>query len=181
MTLSPTEERLMHCNSYERTRVLAFEMLEEPSPAKRVLLFHDYFNCCDAPWPYCGYLARFLREALQHVRLADVLPSPEREWLASLGPLVQVHRGCERGLERGLSWTTSVRVATGFAIGKRCRNPNPTLMTAVIPKEHIFGLSLARNENEVVVDPRRLRRLMNHPDSALLLATKLREREGELQ
>ena len=35
----------------------------------------------------------------------------------------------------------------------------PTLASAVIPKQHIVGIFLDRNESEVAVDPRRLRKL----------------------
>jgi hypothetical protein len=161
--------QLLHCNSYERPFVLWREMIREQSPAKRVSLFLDHFNVCDAPWPYRSYLAAELREALMDVRLEDILPEREREWFASLGPMVEIYRGCEAGRERGLSWTTEIKVATGFAIGKRCRNAKPTLITAMIPKEHIFGVSLDRKEEEIIVDPRRLRRLRQHPQADQLL------------
>jgi hypothetical protein len=168
--------RLLRCNSYERPYVLWCEMIREQSSAKRVSLFLDNFNMCDAPWPYRSYLAAELRHALKEVDLRDVLPAHGREWLASLEPVVAIYRGCERGRERGLSWTTNVRVATGLAIGKRCLNQKPTLMTAVIPKEHIFGVSLDRKEDEIIVDPRRLRRLRQHPDADQLLKAEQERR-----
>jgi hypothetical protein len=79
----------------------------------------------------------------------------------ALPPIVSVWRGCERGRERGLSWTTDRAVAEGFAEGKRYANKSPTLVQAEIPKQHIFVVFIDRSESEIVVDPRRLRKLQN--------------------
>jgi hypothetical protein len=38
--------------------------------------------------------------------------------------------------------------------------PEPVLASAIIPKEHIFFVTNDRSEKEVVLDTRRLRRLM---------------------
>jgi hypothetical protein len=73
-----------------------------------------------------------------------------------------VYRGCERGRERGLHWTTDRAVAEKFAGGRRCINPHPTLVQALIPKRHILAVFVNREENEIVVDPRRLRKLLIH-------------------
>jgi hypothetical protein len=72
---------------------------------------------------------------------------------------IAIYRGCQRGRERGLSWTTDIKVAEGFAAGKRCINSMPTLVTAVIPKAYVFGVFIERKENEITIDPRRFRRL----------------------
>jgi hypothetical protein len=72
---------------------------------------------------------------------------------------IAIYRGCQRGRERGLSWTTDIKVAEGFAAGKRCINSMPTLVTAVIPKAYVFGVFIERKESEITIDPRRLRRL----------------------
>jgi hypothetical protein len=118
-------------------------MMREEDPAARLSLFLDNFNMCDAPWPYRGVLAGELREALKEVRLEDVLPDEEREWLASMPPSIEIYRGCAKRRERGLSWSTSVDVAAGFAIGKRCRNVEPTLVAAVIPKSRLSARAAA--------------------------------------
>jgi hypothetical protein len=176
--LSDAERRLLDCDSYRRTEALCTEMFREPLPAKRLSLFLEYFNMCDAPWPYRGVLACELREALKEVRLEDVLPEDERAWFAALPPIVQIYRGCQKGRERGLSWTARIDVAAGFAIGKRCHNAEPVLMTAVIPKQHILGVSLERREHEIVADPRRLRQLRVHPENDQLLKAE-RDRRAE--
>jgi hypothetical protein len=86
-----------------------------------------------------------------------------RAWFDTLPPMITVYRGSQRGRERGLSWTTDCTVAEGFAQVKRCINSEPTLCTAQIPKRHVFAVFLDRNEREIVLDPRRLRRLQVEP------------------
>ncbi len=63
------------------------------------------------------------------------------------------------GRARGLHWTTDRTVAEGFAQGKRCIKPNPTLVHAEIPKQHIFAVLVDRQEHEIVLDLPRLRKL----------------------
>jgi hypothetical protein len=87
------------------------------------------------------------------------LAAEERTWFEGQGALIPIFRGCERGRERGLYWTIDPAVARGFAAGKRCINRNPTLASAYIPREHVFGVFISRKESEIVVDYRRLRRL----------------------
>jgi hypothetical protein len=87
----------------------------------------------------------------------------ERTWFESLDAEVPIYRGCEKGRERGLHWRLDQAVAAAFAKGKRCINRNPTLVSAYIPKEHVFAVFLSRQEQEIVADYRRLRRLMIEP------------------
>jgi hypothetical protein len=157
-------DALMMCDSYARPRVLLQQMVREPDHRIRLELFLNFWNMCDAPWPYRSLFAEELRHILTRIPLKECLPGEEFDWFISLPPEIAVFRGCERGRERGLSWTTDLNVALGFAQGKRCRNSLPTLMTAVIPKEHVFGVFLDRGESEIAVDTRRLRRLRPHPD-----------------
>ena len=82
---------------------------------------------------------------------------------SSLDAEVPIYRGCEKGCERGLHWTIDRAVAAAFAEGKRCGNRNPTLVSAYIPKEHVFAVFLNRKEQEIVADYRRLRRLKIEP------------------
>jgi hypothetical protein len=41
--------------------------------------------------------------------------------------------------------------------------PDPVVATAVIPKEHIFFVTDDRSEKEIVLDPRRLGKLLIEP------------------
>jgi hypothetical protein len=126
-------------------------------------IFLNMGNACDAPWVWRGLLGGMLRECRVKVDLAELLRAEERSWWATLPPLIEVYRGCEKGRVRGLHWTTDRTVAEGFAHGKRCYNRHPTLVRAVIPKPHVFALFLDRQEHEIVLDPRRLRQLRAEP------------------
>jgi hypothetical protein len=160
------EDRICMCNSIERTGQLFWEMAQEhDSPHQQVALFLQWSNTCDAPFPWRRLIAEILRGALKHIRLEDVLAGPERTFFEGLGAAIPIYRGCQKGCERGLHWTTDRAVAMEFAIGKRCTNQNPTLVSAYIPKEHVFGVFLDRGEYEIAVDPRRLRRVMIEPGS----------------
>jgi hypothetical protein len=138
---------------------------------RRLRVFLEWYSICDAPWGFRNAYARQLRLAYAELNLTDdvlldltdFLRPEERTFYIGLPALVPIWRGCERGRERGLSWTTERAVAEGFAKGKRCINEQPTLASAVIPKPHIFGVFFGRGEREVVVDPRRLRKLQSAP------------------
>jgi hypothetical protein len=52
------------------------------------------------------------------------------------------------------------------ATGKRCINRHPTLVSACIPKEHVFAVFIDREEHEIVADYRRLRRVKIEPAPA---------------
>jgi hypothetical protein len=157
------KDRLYWANSYERPEALYYAMVEEENHRARLSLFLKHWSSCDAPWIWRSDLANALRLTLMHVSLTECLPEDAREWFDALLEEIEIYRGCQRGRERGLSWTTDFNVALGFAQGKRCINTDPTLVTAVIPKRHVFGVFIRRNESEIAVDPRRLRRLRNLP------------------
>jgi hypothetical protein len=93
----------------------------------RLALFLEWWTVCDAPWKWRSLLAKELRYTLRHVRLVDILSNEARAWFDSLPPEIELYRGCERGRERGLSWTADINVALKFAWGRRCTNHVPTL------------------------------------------------------
>jgi hypothetical protein len=94
-------------------------------------------------------------------QMAGLLTPDARSFFEGLPALIPVWRGCEAGRERGISWTTDRKVARRFAIGQRCVNKTPTLVSAKIPRQHIFGVFVDRNEKEIVLNPRRLRSLFS--------------------
>jgi hypothetical protein len=153
------DTKLSMCTSYERPMALCAAMALEEDHHKRMALFLKYWSICDAPWPWRSNLAAELRYTLTHVSLVECLSQEARDWLDSLPTEIEIFRGCQRYRERGLSWTANIKVAQGFAKGKRCRNSVPTFISALIPKQHVFGVFVDRSESEIVVDPRRLRRL----------------------
>jgi hypothetical protein len=164
--LDEVSNYLSSFDSYQRTEAMTWVMMV--SCAQRcVQIFLEWGNMCDAPWPYRSYLADALRRALDEVTLIKLLNTAERaaehSFFVGLPDLAPVWRGCERGRERGLSWTTDRAIAEGFAQGKRCVNKYPTLVRAEIPKQHIFGVFVKRDESEIALDPRRIRRLSPYP------------------
>jgi hypothetical protein len=138
-------------------------MAKASSARDRLAIFLNAANHCDKPWPWRGVLAMLLRDCRPEVYLAELLRAEERSWWTALPPLIEVYRGCEKGRERGLHWTVDRTVAEGFARCKYLTNKRPTLVQAVIPKPHVFALFLSRQEHEIVLDPRRLRRIRVEP------------------
>jgi hypothetical protein len=61
-------------------------------------------------------------------------------------------------------------------------NKHPTLVRAEISKQHIFGVFLSRQENEIALDPRRLRRfrLQQGCDNELESPVKSKARDALL-
>jgi len=152
---------LLGFNSYARTEALWQAMMfAHRTPELNLRWFLRFWSVCDRPWEWRGRIAELLREACAKVALLDVLEPEERAFFSALPPLVSVWRGCEGGRERGLSWTTDQQIATKFAFGQRCRNSAPTFVRAEIPKQHVFGVFLSRQESELVVDYRRLRKII---------------------
>lgn len=161
LTFAEAKHELRMFDSYQRTEAMVYVMWRATTPAEAVGVFLDWGNMCDAPWPWRSMIADILRGARAQISLADVLDLEARNFYDSLLDPVPVWRGCERGRERGLHWTTDRLVAEGFAKGKRCTNNQSTLVQAQIPKQHILAVFVDRNEHEIVLDPRRLRRLTN--------------------
>jgi hypothetical protein len=149
---------LLRFDSYALTEPMTYMMIFAP-PRRCLQIFLEVGNDCDAPWPYRSRIAKALRCSIAQVPLIELLEPEARDFYVALPDPVQIWRGCERGRERGLHWTMRRALAEAFAHGKRCRNANPTFVSAEIPKRHILGVFVSRNEDEVVVDPRRLRKL----------------------
>jgi hypothetical protein len=153
---------LIQFDSYARTEPMTW-LLMLAAAQLRLKIFLEYGNLCDAPWPYRSSIAEYLRQARTEIDLIEVLGPVERAFYEALPDPIPVWRGCERGRERGLHWTTNRALAEDFAQGKRCINKNPTVVAAEIPKQHVFAVFTSRQEEEVVVDPRRLRKLNAMP------------------
>ena len=128
------------------------------TPTAALQLFLDWGNMCDAPWPWRAVIARELRAACAKVQLIDLLGPDEQAFFDVLPASVPVWRGCQESRERGISWTTERQVAEQFAWGKRCINSRPTLVYAEIPKQHVFAVFMSRQECEIALDYRRLRK-----------------------
>lgn len=65
---------------------------------------------------------------------------------------ITVYRGQDENDDTGLSWTTDMNVAQGFARGHRgLVNDIPTVVEAVIAKKDIALTFIERNESEIVL------------------------------
>jgi hypothetical protein len=162
LTFDQSLSELEMFNSYERSPALALVLYRARTPAEIMRVFLEWGNVCDAPWWYRTHIAERLRWALSEINVADFLEPDARAFYDALPPVISGWRGCERGRERGLYWTTDRSIAEGFAQGKRCSNESPTLVNANIPKQYAFAVFINRSESEIVVDPRRLRKLRVH-------------------
>jgi hypothetical protein len=160
--MEEVDDYLERFNSYGRAEAIC--LLMRASPPRRCLeIYLAWGNTCDDPWLYRSDLAKPLRRALAEVALPEVLGPDELSFYTQLPEWVPIWRGCERRRERGLSWTNDRAVAQQFARGMRCVNGYPTLASAEIHKQHIFAVFLDRDESELVVDPRQLRKLRAEP------------------
>lgn len=90
------------------------------------------------------------RKALRFTMAAD-----EFERLQSLPETVVIYRGCTSQNRSGLSWTLCQEKATWFA-RRFPSSLRPLVLTASVPRDHIYALFLARDEQEVVVPPNAL-------------------------
>ena len=69
--------------------------------------------------------------------------------------------GCSRPRVRGVSWTMDRKVAERFARGRRfIPVPDPVVAEAVVEREAVFAVLNERKESELLIDPRRLRKLV---------------------
>jgi len=94
--------------------------------------------------------------------LLDLMRNQEaRPYIEPLQWPVRIYRGCSRPRVRGVSWTLDRKVAEGFARGHRgIRVPDPVVAEAVVEREAVFAILHERNEGEVLIDPRRLCKLV---------------------
>jgi hypothetical protein len=122
----------------------------------------DAWCMSDATW---NYRARVLWNMKNARKPALAYFSPEqRQFFETLSPLVLVFRGCSRVRVCGIAWTVDREIAEGFARGHRgIKVPEPVIASALVPKEHIFFVTDDRQEKEIVLNPRRLRRVVKEP------------------
>jgi hypothetical protein len=109
LTFAEAENELGMFNSYERTPALVLVLGRAPTPADIMRVFLDWGHMCDAPWWDRTHIAMYLRRAISEINMADFLELDARAFYDALPPVVSIWRGCERGRERGLSWTTIVQ------------------------------------------------------------------------
>lgn len=120
-------------------------------------IFNLGWSCCDNTFHHCGKLLPLLTA---RGTAAPFLEGRDKDFYEGLPDSVRIYRGCSVERVRGLSWTIDRAVAAAFARGHRRINvPNPVVATAVIPREAIFTVATDREEQEVVIDWRRLQQV----------------------
>ena len=120
-------------------------------------IFNLGWPCCDETFNQRGKLLSLLAE---RGTAAPFLEGRDRDFYEGLPDNVRIYRGCSVERVRGLSWTIDRAVAAAFARGHRGINvPNAVVATAVIPREAIFTVATDREEQEVVIDWRRLQQV----------------------
>lgn len=162
MTVDEIIDRIFEIGVNSETRLSVMLNLIEDQPAAIVWpVFLRAWPICDATRYQRRDLLRLLR-SLSSAR--DFFDADGATFFDRLPDPVTIYRGCSRPRVRGVSWTTDRDVAAGFARGHRgIRVPDSVVAQAAVPKEAVFAVFTDRNESEVLVDPRRLRKLRLEP------------------
>ena len=123
-------------------------------------VFLKTWPSCDATWDWRGPLLTLLRAAQKKRPAIHYMKGDSIDLFNGLPDPTPIYRGCSASRVRGISWTIERSIALRFKRGHRFITvPTPVLAEAVVRKDAIFCTIARRNESEVLIDPRRLRRL----------------------
>jgi hypothetical protein len=144
-----------------RTKKLIMAAIWEPAEIWWPAFFNDWTVCDAGSWRWhIILLDKFRRHRDAGQSAIPYLDAESREFCNSLPELIEVWRGADRRTVRNFSWTTDPKVAEFFAVHRRGQPfPNPVIGHAFIRKADIFAALQDRNESEIILDPRRLRKL----------------------
>jgi hypothetical protein len=149
--------------SEERVRAMLSSLWCEPIDIFWPV-FIEFWGRSDDTWYAKADVLKTLRLRTREKPATEFLDHKDRTFFDTLPSRCTVYRGSSRERVRGISWTTDREVAEGFAHGHRgIYVPDPTVAIAEIDKSAVFFASQDRKESEVVLDPRRLRRLILEP------------------
>ena len=148
--------RAAACNSHERAGIMIPMLWGLPAE-----IFWPVFM---DTWPMCDASGAWSREALalmrEHQPATEYMTPEIREATNALPDLIEVWRGADRKSVHRFSWTTDPVKAEFFAVHRRGMSfPDPVVAHAFIPKAHVFYAEPGRREAEVLLEPRRLRKL----------------------
>jgi hypothetical protein len=120
--------------------------------------FHEVWTGCDDTWllrdKLYPTLTRFKND---HPTPCDSLVEANADFFRGLPASINVYRGCSRNRVRGFSWTIDRQIGIGFSTGHRgIKVPNPVICSAMIKKCDVFSASVDREEQELVVDYKKL-------------------------
>lgn len=153
LSVANMRDVLFGTNSTNSPDVLLRGSLKRP-PHEFWPLFHEFWPTCDNTWRWGE---RFLRLLQRNGDARPYMEQDQTEFLGRLPDEIQVFRGCSRSRVNAISWTTDREVAEDFAAGHRSiRVPEAVVASALVPKELIITVILARQEKEVLLDPMHL-------------------------
>ena len=151
-------EQCSTAESSERRLLAILPLIEDAPPKIFWAILLKTWPSCDDTWMLKTRLLRAMKKA--GPVMLELLSEHERRFFEGLPAQVPVFRGCSRPRVRGISWTMERTIAEGFARGHRgIQVPDPVVASALIPKDGIFFATDDRSEKEIVLNPRRLRRL----------------------
>jgi hypothetical protein len=134
-----------------RLRLLIELLTFAPSSVFWPCLFSN-FSSCDDTWRYKDRLLTIMK---RQVPAATFYSEEQREFFDGLPDVVHVFRGCSSNRRNGISWTTSAKVAAGFARGHRgIRVPRPVVVEGSVPKTRIIAVLTDRDEQELILNPK---------------------------
>jgi hypothetical protein len=125
------------------------------------LLLRDVWIDSENIWQWGTKNLRALLEADRPGRAEGLMDEMERANIAQMTQEVTIYRGYVggRGTQKGWSWTLNPRKAEWFAQRISGSGDTMAVATATINKDDIIALFHGRQEAEVIIDPRRLRRI----------------------
>ena len=149
--------------SHERIGRLLRVLVAEPADIFWPV-FIDWWNVCDGTLAWRKTIIDTLRSRSADRPGIEFLGGDDRKFFDKLSWPLRVYRGCGRRQVRGISWTVDRERAEFFARGGRFPPPRyPVIATAEIERSDIFFVSAQRNEDEIVLDPHRVRKLKLEP------------------
>lgn len=124
-------------------------------------VFCSHWDDCDDTWDLQEKLLDDLEYRSEGYLPEQHLSERSKDFFDRLPATIDLYRGCSRSRLYGVSWTTDLKVAEGFARGHRgIQVPNAGVASAQLAKRDIFTVMTDREESEVIVRPDRLRRVM---------------------
>jgi hypothetical protein len=154
--------------SHVRSREFVFKALGLPTHVFWPV-FLDTWCSCDRIWPDQRWILEMLRRHSARQSARPYMTKASAEFFDALAPSTAVCPGCSRYRVRGLAWTTEHAIAAKFVSGIRFNmESDRALAEAIIIKDAIFAVCVERGESEIILDPRRLRKLQLHSCGGLL-------------
>ena len=136
------------------TRLNTFlELCPHMGPSAWWCTFHDTWDACDDTRDHHAELIKWAQHHGRR-RRSESWSAEQRAFFGSLPVWVTVYRGCDANFTDGMSWTTDLEVAKGFARGHRQYRPaNPVVISMEVPRSMAMTVFNDRAESEILIDP----------------------------